>query len=229
MHARMKGLMDAEGLPYSRRTHTYNSRLAQELAKWADSQTGFEAIHDALYRAYFVDGRNIGDSEVLVEIAQSVGLPGQAAREVLADRSFKNAVDADWEKARQYGVTGVPTFVAGGYKLVGAHPYDVLEKLMRAAGAPERYKQGAPLDQRMPDLLPIYSLETEIISTLTSTRRLVLQAPTGSGKSTQVPQMLLKHGLLANGQVVILQPRRIAARLLASRVAHELGTTLGRE
>src|SRR5262245_37724417 len=99
MHARMKGLMDAEGLPYNRRSHTYNSRLAQELAKWADSQPGFESIHGALYRAYFVDGRNIGDIEVLVDIAQSVGLSADDSRGVLADRTFKAAVDADWEQA----------------------------------------------------------------------------------------------------------------------------------
>ena len=81
----------------------------------------------------------------------------------------------------------------------------------------------------MPEPLPIYEIENDIIATLAATRRLVLQAPTGSGKSTQVPQMLLKHGLLGNGQVVILQPRRLAARLLASRVAHEVGVELGRD
>ena len=84
MYARMKGLMDAEGLPYGRRTHTFNSRLAQELGKWADTQPGGEAIHDALYRAYFVDARDIGDSEILVEIAHSVGLAADEARAVLA-------------------------------------------------------------------------------------------------------------------------------------------------
>src|SRR6516165_5272555 len=77
--------------------------------------------------------------------------------------------------------------------------------------------------------LPIYEIEREIIDRLQHDRRLILSAPTGSGKSTQVPQMLLKHGLLGDGQVVILQPRRLAARLLASRVASELGVTLGRE
>ena len=81
----------------------------------------------------------------------------------------------------------------------------------------------------MADQLPIYKIEHDIVASLKATKRLILQAPTGSGKSTQVPQMLLKHGLLGNGQVVILQPRRLAARLLASRVAHELGVELGRE
>jgi predicted DsbA family dithiol-disulfide isomerase len=137
MYTRMKGLMDAEGLPYGRRTHTYNSRLAQELAKWADSQPDFAAIHGALYRAYFVEGRNIGDVGELSAIAQAVGLPAEGAREVLNERTFKHAVDADWEKARRYGITGVPSFVAGGYKLVGAHPYDVLARLLNTAGAQE--------------------------------------------------------------------------------------------
>ena len=133
MHARMKGLMDAEGLPYNQRSHTYNSRLAQELAKWADSKPGFEAIHQKLYRAYFVDGKNIGDSNVLVDIAQSVGLPADEARSILADRVFKQEVDADWQKARRYAITGVPSFVAGGSKVVGAQPYEVLASLLEHA------------------------------------------------------------------------------------------------
>jgi ATP-dependent helicase HrpB len=78
-------------------------------------------------------------------------------------------------------------------------------------------------------MLPIYEIEGEVVARLKADRRLILSAPTGSGKSTQVPQMLLKHGLLADGQVVILQPRRLAARLLAARVAQELGVRLGDE
>jgi ATP-dependent helicase HrpB len=81
----------------------------------------------------------------------------------------------------------------------------------------------------MSDRLPIYEIEREIIARLQSDRRLILSAPSGSGKSTQVPQMLLKHGLLGDGQVVVLQPRRLAARLLAKRVASELGVKLGDE
>ena len=132
---RMQGLMEAEGLPYGQRTHTYNSRLAQELGKWADTQEGGEALHDAIYKAYFVDGRNIGDPEVLVSLAQSVGLSAEDARKLLDERSFKSAVDQDWATSRQIGVTGVPTFVAEGQGVVGCQPYEVLEQLMAGSGA----------------------------------------------------------------------------------------------
>ncbi len=138
MFRRMKGLMDAEGLPYGQRTHTYNSRLAQELGKWADTEPNGAAFHDAMYKAYFVDARNIGDLELLVEIAQSVGLSADTARQVLVERRFKDAVDADWAKSRAYGVTGVPTFVAGGHGVVGAQPYEALEKLVKDVGAAPR-------------------------------------------------------------------------------------------
>ncbi len=138
MYEGMKARMDEEGLPYAKRTHTYNSRLAQELGKWADTQAGGDAIHMKLYEAYFVDGRNIGDADLLVEIAEGVGLDGAAAREVLDKRTFSNAIDADWEKSRQYGVTGVPTYVADAKGVVGAQPFEVLEQLMDAAGARKR-------------------------------------------------------------------------------------------
>ena len=133
MHAQMKARMDAEGLPYGERTMTYNSRLAQELGKWADTQPGGEAIHDALFRAYFVEARDISQPTVLMDIAQHVGLPAAGAREVLEKRTFKDAVDADWKLSRQYGITGVPTFVVGNRGVVGAQPYEALEQLLEKA------------------------------------------------------------------------------------------------
>ncbi|HET9488984.1 MAG TPA: DsbA family protein, partial [Methylomirabilota bacterium] len=131
----MKARMDAEGLPYGERTMTYNSRLAQELGKWADTQPGGEALHDVLFRAYFVEARDISRPEVLLDIVRQTGLPVDAAREVLERRTFKDAVDADWELSREYGITGVPTFVAGRYAVVGAQPYEVLAQLVRKAAA----------------------------------------------------------------------------------------------
>ena len=77
--------------------------------------------------------------------------------------------------------------------------------------------------------LPIYEIEQGLLETLAVEKRIVLTAPTGSGKSTQVPQMLLDRGLLGGGQVVILQPRRLPTRLLATWVAQARGTELGAE
>jgi ATP-dependent helicase HrpB len=79
-----------------------------------------------------------------------------------------------------------------------------------------------------PTTLPIYELESALIAGIKATGRVIVQAPTGSGKSTQIPKMLLAHGIAEDKEeIVVLQPRRLAARLLAKRVAEELKTTLG--
>ena len=77
--------------------------------------------------------------------------------------------------------------------------------------------------------LPIFEIERPLLETLTTQKRLVLTAPTGSGKSTQVPQMLLDGGLLGNGQVTVLQPRRLPTRMLAAWVAQARDVKLGAE
>jgi len=81
----------------------------------------------------------------------------------------------------------------------------------------------------MAERLPIYEIQRPLLSALRQDSRLIISAPTGSGKSTQVPQILLDQDLLGFGQVVILQPRRLATRLLAARVAWERKTELGGE
>ena len=137
-NANMKKLMSQEGLPYGERTHTYNSRLAQELGCWADTKPGGEAIHDAIFKAYFVEQKNVGDPSVLLDIVKEIGLPVDEAQTVIEQRTFKDQVDVDWQKSHQYGVTGVPTFVAGRTGVVGAQPYDVIERMLTEAGAKRR-------------------------------------------------------------------------------------------
>ncbi len=138
MNLRLGALMAAEGIDYGERTHTYNSRLAQELAVWADGLGATDVFHDALFRSYFVDGLNLADSDVLVAASESVGLDGDEARAVLQERRFAEVIDGHWLAARNAGVTGVPTFAAGGFGVVGAQPYEVLESLLVRVGARRR-------------------------------------------------------------------------------------------
>jgi predicted DsbA family dithiol-disulfide isomerase len=134
MQERMSALMRAEGLEYGDRTMTYNSRRAQQLAAWAVEREGGDAIHQALFTAYFVDGVNLAVVDHLVDIAASVGLDPDQARQSLRSPRYRAMVSADWERSRAAGVTGVPTFVARGRELVGAQPLDVLAELIVQAG-----------------------------------------------------------------------------------------------
>ncbi|MGH7798555.1 MAG: ATP-dependent helicase HrpB [Candidatus Binatia bacterium] len=77
--------------------------------------------------------------------------------------------------------------------------------------------------------LPIFEIEQRLLEILSTQKRLVITAPTGSGKSTQVPQMLLDGGLLGDGQVTVLQPRRLPTRMIAAWVAKSRGVKLGGE
>ena len=127
---RMKGLMDQEELPYIDRTHTYNSRLAQEIGAWAETIQKNTSIHDNFFEAYFVKGLNIGLKEVILDVVSNSGLDINEARSVIKDRTFKKNIDEDWKKSSEYGVTGVPTFVYSGQSLVGAQPYENLVQFL---------------------------------------------------------------------------------------------------
>jgi predicted DsbA family dithiol-disulfide isomerase len=126
------------GLPFGKREKTYNSRLSQELGLWAESKNKGDVFHTAAFKAYFVDGKNIAKIPVLVDLAASVELPSEEAEAVLATRSFKAAVDSDWNLSREKAITAVPTFVINQDKYVGAQPYEMLVKIMEANGVKKR-------------------------------------------------------------------------------------------
>ena len=126
----MKTLMDEANLPYEKREMTYNSRLAQELGKWADTLPAGEAIHDELFRAFFVEQLNIGDSSTLIGIAEKVGLDPRQAEVVLQERTFEQAVNEDWKLAAYQGITGVPTFFSNDLYVMGCQPLEVLGRFV---------------------------------------------------------------------------------------------------
>jgi predicted DsbA family dithiol-disulfide isomerase len=121
---------------------SFNSRRAQEAAKWAESHGKADAFHNAVFRAYFVDGKNLHELETLAAAAESAGLKGGDLEEVFQSKAFKAAVDKDWLRCHHLGITAVPTFRMNEENLVGAQPYEQLAAFMAAQGVPPQNASG---------------------------------------------------------------------------------------
>ena len=133
--SRVDTMLAREGLPFTERKFSYNSRSAQELAKWAKDQGREDAFNDAVFRAYFVDAANIAEPELLLQLVEEAGLPVEEGRRVLSDRTFQQPVNDDWQRCHSLGVSAVPTYLSEGLAIVGAEPYEQLERLVTEAGA----------------------------------------------------------------------------------------------
>ena len=131
---RLKQVAGELGLPLADRTYTYNSRLAQELSKWAEAGGKGDEFHNAVFRAYFVEGKNIAKVDTLVGLSESIGLSGDEARRVVQERTFREEVDADWTRSRVLGITAVPTVIMGARGIAGFQPYEVLEQFLKSCG-----------------------------------------------------------------------------------------------
>lgn len=122
-----------------------NSRLAleaSEFAREAGSEV-FDRFHRAIFRAYFEEGRNIGDPDVLTEIARDTGLDGDALREALTDRRYRELVDEGIQWAADSGLTSTPTFIFDDrLAIVGAQEYDLFENVMERLHVPRRKDEG---------------------------------------------------------------------------------------
>jgi predicted DsbA family dithiol-disulfide isomerase len=134
MMAKLESVAREEGLDFAARTMTYNSRKAQELGKWAEDQGRGEEFHLAAFKAYFARGENLAHMDVLRALAGEAGLDPHEAQEVVEEKTYAPAVDADWQKSRAYGIRAVPTFVANGRALAGAQPYEALERMVLEGG-----------------------------------------------------------------------------------------------
>lgn len=138
-HRRINALLDELGLEHGARDRTYNTRLAQELLLWAKTQDrGEEALVPQLYRAYFVHNRNLAQEQVLLDVVKAAGLDVEAARKVIQERSFSRTLDDEWQRARQYQISGVPAFIAGGYQMTGFQPAPELKRFLEYVAAHPR-------------------------------------------------------------------------------------------
>ena len=132
-----------EHLPWSDGKRPQTTAMMGFLARWArrlswrETAKVFQTSWEAVYRSveWFV---RWGLEHRELQGVESVGLDGREAGRVLAERTFSDAVDGDWSRARALGITGVPTFVIGDQGVVGAQPYETLERFVRAHGAQPR-------------------------------------------------------------------------------------------
>jgi predicted DsbA family dithiol-disulfide isomerase len=129
---RMSAVAEREGLPFDPPSRTFNSRKAQELGKLAEKLGVIEQYQQVVYRAVFVEGRNIGVADELVGIAKGAGVPEDQARDALATGKFSKEVDDDWDRMRLLGISGVPAFVCHNRLLEGFQPYQHLVELIQA-------------------------------------------------------------------------------------------------
>jgi predicted DsbA family dithiol-disulfide isomerase len=118
------------GLPFGDCRTIYNSRLAQEVGKLAESKGKGHDFHKALFRSYFVEGKNIGKTRVLVEVAESINLNGSETKKIIQQRTYQEATDLDCKRSLASNITVVPTFLLNNQILVGAQQYETLENFL---------------------------------------------------------------------------------------------------
>ncbi len=129
------------GLPLAKRTTISDTRLSQELAKWAETRGKLKEYQDAVYTAYFSGGLDISDRSVLTEITEAGGLSKLEALEIIEIKAFGSAVDKDWDRSEKLGIMVAPTYIMNGARLTGSQPYEKLEQLIVANNIPKRSKE----------------------------------------------------------------------------------------
>ena len=124
-----------------RRRHIYNTFDAHRLLHWAEGEGGGRqrALKLALLRAYFTEGRDVSNHEVLVEIAASAGLPADRARDILASNAYADEVRIGEQFFQSHGIQAVPAIIIERKHLIsGGQPPEVFEQALRQIAAEKR-------------------------------------------------------------------------------------------
>jgi len=137
MHMHLGNLAAEEGIRLAERRFTTNSHKALLVAEGARTQgpETFRAVHEGLFHAFFTQGRNIGQTDVLADVAREAGMDAAAFERALIEPTYEDRLKANVAEARRHGVTGVPTFVFGEQVVAGAVPYPLLLDAAEKAGA----------------------------------------------------------------------------------------------
>ncbi len=141
---RAAGEMEEIPFAFDSIARTPNTVNSHRLIRYARTHDRQDEIVEALFKAYFLRGENIGDLEVLTAAAAEAGLDQEAARTFLASDAEAEIIREEDAQARKAGINGVPCFIFNGkYALAGAHPPDVLHQLFDLALQEEEKEAGA--------------------------------------------------------------------------------------
>ncbi|NVM45811.1 MAG: DsbA family oxidoreductase [Candidatus Lokiarchaeota archaeon] len=131
MKENIQKLADDVGVSLNLNDKLPNSRLALYFSEFARKKGKFDAFHKLVFDAYWKDGRDIGDQDLLLSIAESIGFKRSEILEYIDSEEPFEELKKSLKELRKYGVNGVPTFIIGDRIVVGAQPYEVFEKVIR--------------------------------------------------------------------------------------------------
>ncbi|HWJ03555.1 MAG TPA: DsbA family oxidoreductase [Verrucomicrobiae bacterium] len=131
MHERLQEMGKQYGIEFDPQPNLSNSHLALEAGEYAKASGKFHEFHSAVFRAYFADGKNIGDLEELLNLAESAGMDREELSKALAEKRYAQNLRDTQKEARLYGITGAPTFIINNrYKIVGAQPIEAFRQAL---------------------------------------------------------------------------------------------------
>jgi len=118
------------GIAFADRPFLSNSRMALLAAEFAREEGRFQKFHDAVFAAYFSHGLDIGDMQVLLQIASDIGMDSDAMEAAIKSGKHLPLLEAAMEDSLRFGVTGVPTFIINEKSsIVGAQSLDAFRKM----------------------------------------------------------------------------------------------------
>jgi len=129
----VKELAGEDGIEMRPKGIIANSRLALEASEFAKEEGKFHEFHEAVFKAYFEEGKNIGEIEVLLDIGKGVGLPIDKLEECLRKRTMRRRIDENNREAQEKSILGVPTFFFGKLPVFGVQPIEVYRKIIERA------------------------------------------------------------------------------------------------
>jgi predicted DsbA family dithiol-disulfide isomerase len=132
MFRHLRDMAAPYGITFADIVHVSNSRMSLEASEFAKDQDKFDQFHSALFRAYFSQGMDIGDIEVLTQIGSEASLDGDALAQALQTGKYLPRIENMRKEAARLGVTAAPTFIIENREsIVGAQSIEVFRKKLR--------------------------------------------------------------------------------------------------